>query len=140
MHLTYMLTPDCLVKHTDYGSSTPQNPRRSREKAKEAPLPQSHLCRIQWRVSSRAHLNGWASLSLRGVQRHRWGIQRQLPQVRASPQGPTTQQQERCRSPEPGGGTNLVTATTTSAVIPLTNRRTYRSQATPSLSRSRCGA
>ena len=78
MPLTCMLTPDCLVKHTDYGSSTPQKiPRSSGEKAKEAPLTQSHLCRIQWRVTSRTNLNGWASLSLRGVQRHRWGIQRQ---------------------------------------------------------------
>ena len=95
MPLTCMLTPDCLVKHTDYDSSTPQKiPRSSGEKAKEAPLTQSHLCRGLGWVSSRAGLGGWASLSLRGVQRHRWGIQRQLPQVRASHQGPTTQLQE----------------------------------------------
>jgi len=43
MPLTCMLTPDCLVKHTDYGPSTPQNPRRSREKAKEAPLTRNPI-------------------------------------------------------------------------------------------------
>jgi|GEM_PF-3567906 len=44
MPLTCMLTPDCLVKHTDYGSSTPQKiPRSSGEKAKEAPLTRNPI-------------------------------------------------------------------------------------------------
>ena len=38
MPLTCMLTPDCLVKHTDYSSSTPQKSPPQQEKAKEAPL------------------------------------------------------------------------------------------------------
>ena len=69
------------IKKADTAPSRPRTTKRERGSLQHQPQTpahtQSHLCCIQWRVSNRANLNGWASLSLRVVRCHRWGSQRQ---------------------------------------------------------------